>query len=364
MDLKAIATAIGGEGAGCVSVVQPYIDVKTLHCQLSASHIDGIRRVRLSIFHISYADSRPYSTKTRIASLKNVDGDITTVQDTGRGLSGVVEGQLGVCLDKSLQCSSWGSRPLSPEQLNYAALDAAVLLMLLDSIIAAALPSKAAAAAASLDAHQRAPQGRQSTAFEDSMARLSVRDGTAGNGDSAEGFTSQAGVQGPACSDVAGSPRLSQTVDPETEESAAASEGSEDRSRTCCDVEPRRHEHSACAALEADKSTDARGSPAEREHGVVCEDGKVLQQAASAAELQEAGEVWGIRLEVGGPCRPKPQKLNKEKRPGIRQLFGQDAASNEHIGETVLRHLAACLILQQFSSCSTSISLSFRCSQG
>lgn len=45
MDLKAIATAIGGEGVGCVSVVQPYIDIKTLHRQLSASNNPGIRKV-------------------------------------------------------------------------------------------------------------------------------------------------------------------------------------------------------------------------------------------------------------------------------------------------------------------------------
>ncbi len=45
MDLKAVATAIGGEGAGCVSVVQPYIDIKTLHRQLSASSAPGIGKV-------------------------------------------------------------------------------------------------------------------------------------------------------------------------------------------------------------------------------------------------------------------------------------------------------------------------------
>ena len=46
MDLKAIATAIGGEGAGCVSVVQPYVDMKMLHRQLSASHAPGIVKVK------------------------------------------------------------------------------------------------------------------------------------------------------------------------------------------------------------------------------------------------------------------------------------------------------------------------------
>ena len=45
MDLKAVATAIGGEGAGCVSVVQPYIDIKTQHRQLNASNTPGIGKV-------------------------------------------------------------------------------------------------------------------------------------------------------------------------------------------------------------------------------------------------------------------------------------------------------------------------------
>ena len=45
MDLKAIATAIGGEGAGTVAVVQPYIDIKSLHRQLRASNMPGIKKV-------------------------------------------------------------------------------------------------------------------------------------------------------------------------------------------------------------------------------------------------------------------------------------------------------------------------------
>jgi hypothetical protein len=49
---------------------------------------------------------------------------------------------LGVPLDKSVQCSAWHKRPLSDEQLVYAATDAAVLLALLDSLTAHALPSE------------------------------------------------------------------------------------------------------------------------------------------------------------------------------------------------------------------------------
>ena len=41
---------------------------------------------------------------------------------------------LGVELDKELQTSDWGTRPLSPAQLRYAALDAHVLLRLAEGL--------------------------------------------------------------------------------------------------------------------------------------------------------------------------------------------------------------------------------------
>lgn len=49
----------------------------------------------------------------------------------GGGLSGVVNANLGHPLDKSQQCSDWGARPLTAEQLRYAASDAACLVALL-----------------------------------------------------------------------------------------------------------------------------------------------------------------------------------------------------------------------------------------
>ena len=46
----------------------------------------------------------------------------------GHSLAMVCERELGVSLDKGAQTSNWGRRPLSPEQLRYAALDAEILL--------------------------------------------------------------------------------------------------------------------------------------------------------------------------------------------------------------------------------------------
>jgi ATP-dependent Lhr-like helicase len=48
----------------------------------------------------------------------------------GHSLAMVCERELGITLDKSSQTSNWTRRPLAPDQLRYAAVDAEVLLML------------------------------------------------------------------------------------------------------------------------------------------------------------------------------------------------------------------------------------------
>lgn len=48
--------------------------------------------------------------------------------DLGHKLGDVCERELGIYLDKSLQTSDWTRRPLSPEQIAYAAVDAEVLV--------------------------------------------------------------------------------------------------------------------------------------------------------------------------------------------------------------------------------------------
>lgn len=50
--------------------------------------------------------------------------------ETSGSLQGLVQGTLGKRLNKSQQCSAWSRRPLSVEQVTYAALDAHVLLQL------------------------------------------------------------------------------------------------------------------------------------------------------------------------------------------------------------------------------------------
>ena len=44
-DLWAIAAALGDEGLGCVCVVEPQLDVGTLHRQLHKAHVPGISKV-------------------------------------------------------------------------------------------------------------------------------------------------------------------------------------------------------------------------------------------------------------------------------------------------------------------------------
>ena len=53
-DLWAIAAALGDEGLGCVSVVQPQLDVGTLHRQLHKAHVPGIRKVPAMPSHNLY----------------------------------------------------------------------------------------------------------------------------------------------------------------------------------------------------------------------------------------------------------------------------------------------------------------------
>ncbi len=52
-----------------------------------------------------------------------------------KGLSGLVQKILGRPLDKTLQVSSWGDRPLGASHAVYAALDAYVLLLVISQVL-------------------------------------------------------------------------------------------------------------------------------------------------------------------------------------------------------------------------------------
>ncbi|XP_024169754.1 uncharacterized protein LOC112176163 isoform X2 [Rosa chinensis] len=55
-------------------------------------------------------------------------------KEQGGGLSGLVQKILGVGLNKTRRNSNWEQRPLTPNQLEYAAIDAAVLLHIFDRV--------------------------------------------------------------------------------------------------------------------------------------------------------------------------------------------------------------------------------------
>lgn len=45
MDLRAVAAALGGEGGSCVAVVEPALDIGTLHRHLRRRQAPGVGRV-------------------------------------------------------------------------------------------------------------------------------------------------------------------------------------------------------------------------------------------------------------------------------------------------------------------------------
>ena len=66
------------------------------------------------------------------------------------GLNKLCLREFGQGVDKKYQCSDWGSRPLSAEQLEYAALDAVLMVRLFDSLFAKAAAAGNSAAAGAL----------------------------------------------------------------------------------------------------------------------------------------------------------------------------------------------------------------------
>ena len=283
-------------------------------------------------------------------------------------MSGIVEGQLGMRLDKGLQCSSWGLRPLSPEQLHYAALDAAVLLMLLDSIIAAALPSRADSspvphgdpqirhtsagkislagenldASSDVDSHETGAQSHRE------LTRLGSR-ADAGPGQQ-DALDTTLGRRKTAQSNEDWQGRLREHKDSACTASNAAQAAQALQQLSLCSVmssDAAINDADGCKTATEEQHASAA---ADIRRAGVCQDGgeeqgshravgmhrsnsPAVPGAASAAELQEAAQLWGSRLEVGGACRQGAPKPSKEKQFGVRARLGQDAESADHLGE-------------------------------
>ncbi len=273
MDLRAIAIGLGGEGTGCVSVVDPFIDIGSLHRALYSKGTPGIAKVE------------------------------------GKGLAGLVDAQLGQRLDKRLQCSSWSQRPLQPDQIAYAALDAAVLLLLLDSFIAAAAPALKNGRG---DLHGRAERtaaedtfaggGGRSTAVQ--VAACSETGHETGNtGGSREADALQSDVPDSASSSRGGCEIVTQLAK-DLQSSCSVREGEHGSS----DAVARTFENDGHAQLISDDSGSQHSARDTRTGG-----GEV--HAAQEA-MQSAAAVWGSRLEVGG-CAPKNKK---DRNPPVKKL--------------------------------------------
>lgn len=87
--------------------------VKLIHNAMFEEQMLGIHKIKIKNIYDTL-------TVSRKRPMKGVDG--------GHKLGEVCERELDYFLDKSLQTSDWTTRPLSPKQLDYAAVDAEVLL--------------------------------------------------------------------------------------------------------------------------------------------------------------------------------------------------------------------------------------------
>merc|ERR1712079_19715 len=92
----------------------------------------GILKLGLSFSQGDWSRLRPWlGSATRLLDLDCL-WVRTHTQEPRPGMRGLVSKVLGKRLDKNQQCSNWAARPLSQEQLSYAALDAHCLIQLWD----------------------------------------------------------------------------------------------------------------------------------------------------------------------------------------------------------------------------------------
>lgn len=100
-DMRALSQALGRYGDSTMSTIRSVVDIRALHRMLSRQQVSS--------------------------STPRYGGGLDQV-----GLSDLVGTLLGAPLDKSQQCSDWGNRPLTEDQIEYASTDACCLLALLN----------------------------------------------------------------------------------------------------------------------------------------------------------------------------------------------------------------------------------------
>ncbi|DBB01114.1 TPA: hypothetical protein ACH3X1_001005 [Trebouxia sp. C0004] len=304
-DLWAIAAALGDEGLGCVAVVEPQLDVGTLHRQLHKAHVPGIAKV------------------------------------VGKGLSALTEAQLSMPLDKSLQCSTWGRRPLTQPQVEYAALDALCLLMLLDDIIACAPP-------------QQSTQNTLSLA-EPGTAQPSEMDDQQASADAAMVSTSHHKLSSfdGAASDQPAAPLQQQVDGRNTSKPSQDALHTASMSNTCAQAHLGTTDMSDSVNHQAsDAPKQSVGSTTE-EAAAADSSGPVSQSSADQtrdqrsaglqtsheAAIQQAVEHWACRLEMtpgGKAAKPKAKRhLSRRQRAHIRHAVEKQNQIDDVAGAPV-----------------------------
>ncbi|KAA6428680.1 MAG: hypothetical protein FRX49_01555 [Trebouxia sp. A1-2] len=304
-DLWAIAAALGDEGLGCVAVVEPQLDVGTLHRQLHKAHVPGIAKV------------------------------------VGKGLSALTQAQLSMPLDKSLQCSTWGLRPLTRPQVEYAALDALCLLMLLDNMIACAPP-------------QHSTQNAPSVA-EANTTQLSESDDQQASVDAAVASTSHhkpSSLDGAASRQPAAHLQLHQTDACNVSESSHDALHTASMSNRCAEAHLGATDMRDSMNQPSDATNQSPGSTTEEAAGVgssrsasgpsanqTRDQTSAGLQTSHEAAIQQAVEHWACRLEMapaGKAAKPKAKRhLSRRQRAHIRHAVEQQNQIDDVAGAPV-----------------------------
>lgn len=147
-DLSAIATALGPQNSSCTALTNSAVELLLLSRKFRRDHSETIPKVvlpaeALHSFSSSASSDGPavhpryevlecinhlMSTTSTLHDFSNKIVNATWVwwsrlQAEGPGLAGLIQGLFGKTMDKSLQCSSWGARPLTPAQVKIVAWD-------------------------------------------------------------------------------------------------------------------------------------------------------------------------------------------------------------------------------------------------